>query len=182
MLVVLSDLTALGSPFFIILMIRLLCTKRRNHSQHRTSKMAPLENFIANRLPVAAMIASESWKDQFSNWFGQFSVWFAQQWEQFLAWASQPHVIAAVLAWLITFWVVCIIILGLGFGPAGVVAGSIAATWQSYVYAGFTPAGGIFATLTSIAMLGLLIPVVAIVAAVVATIVTVTVWLCGVGR
>ncbi|EAQ87884.1 hypothetical protein CHGG_04503 [Chaetomium globosum CBS 148.51] len=104
--------------------------------------MAPLQNFIANRLPVAATIASGSLGDEFSNWFGQFSVWFAQQWEQFLAWASQPHVMAAVLAWLITFWVVCIIILGLGFGPAGVVAGSLAASWQSYVYAGFTPAGG----------------------------------------
>ena len=139
------DLTALGSPLLIILMIRLLCTKQRNHPQHRTSKMAPLQNFIANRLPVAATIASGSLGDEFSNWFGQFSVWFAQQWEQFLAWASQPRmccprstirsdptgwltgfrtdVMAAVLAWLITFWVVCIIILGLGFGPAGVVAG-----------------------------------------------------------
>lgn len=61
-------------------------------------------------------------------------------------------------------------------------SGSLAASWQSYVYAGFTPAGGIFATLTSIAMLGLLIPVVVIVAAVIATVVTVTVWFCGVGR
>jgi hypothetical protein len=108
--------------------------------------MAPLENFVANRIPVVAMIASGSRGDEFNHWFSEFGAWFAQQWEQFLAWASQPRtccprpttrsgfttgrltrfcidVIAAVLAWLITFWIVCIIILGLGFGPVGVIAG-----------------------------------------------------------
>ena len=32
--------------------------------------------------------------------------------------------------------------------------GSLAAGFQSYMYGDFTPAGGIFATLTSMAMLG----------------------------
>ena len=34
--------------------------------------------------------------------------------------------------------------------------GSLAAGFQSFMYGGFTPAGGIFATLTSLAMLGIL--------------------------
>jgi len=61
------------------------------------------------------------------------------------------------------------ICLGLGFGPIGVIGGmllfprifglltllgSLAAGFQSYMYGDFTPAGGIFATLTSMAMLG----------------------------
>ncbi|KAK3294640.1 uncharacterized protein B0H64DRAFT_191615 [Chaetomium fimeti] len=147
--------------------------------------MAPLETFLANRFPMVAMIASgepNDWLSQVGAWFSQFCAWFAQHWEQFLAWASQPHVIAAATAWVITFCIVCIIILGLGFGPAGVVAGSIAAGFQSFMYAGFTPAAGIFATLTSMGMLGVLMPAVVIAAVVVATAVAATVWLCGVGR
>ncbi|KAK4041710.1 hypothetical protein C8A01DRAFT_34199 [Parachaetomium inaequale] len=159
--------------------------------------MAPMESFLASRFPVVAMVTSGSWEDQlrgwfaqlcgwfaqfdFGGWFGQLGGWFTHEWEQFLEWASQPHVIAAVLAWIITFWVVCIFILG-GFGPAGVVAGTLAAAFQSYAYAGFTPAGSIFATLTSMGMLGTLVPPVFIVAATLATAVSAIVWLCGVGR
>lgn len=33
-------------------------------------------------------------------------------------------VVIAFLAWVITFTVICIIVLGLGFGPVGVVAGN----------------------------------------------------------
>ena len=43
------------------------------------------------------------------------------------------------------------------------------------MYGGFTPAGGIFATLTSVAMLGVLVPHVVIVGAIVATLVAVIV-------
>jgi hypothetical protein len=50
------------------------------------------------------------------------------------------------------------------------------------MYGGFTPAGGIFATLTSLAMLGLLMPVIAFLAAFVATMVALIVWASGVGR
>ena len=60
--------------------------------------------------------------------------------------------------------------------------GSLAAAFQSYMYGGFTPAGGIFATLTSMAMLGILMPPAAIFAAFLATGVALIVWACKAGR
>ena len=62
------------------------------------------------------------------------------------------------------------------------VPGSLAAAFQSFMYAGFTPAGGIFATLTSMGMLGALMPAAVITAMVLATVVAAIVWSCGVGR
>ena len=56
----------------------------------------------------------------------------------------------------------------------------MAAGFQSYMYGGFTPAGGIFATLTSMAMLGALVPMLLIVAVAMASLVAVIVWLIGV--
>ena len=56
------------------------------------------------------------------------------------------------------------------------------AAFQSFMYGGFTPAGGIFATLTSMAMLGTFMPLVVAVAAVFATVVAYIVWACDVGR
>ena len=50
------------------------------------------------------------------------------------------------------------------------------------MYAGFTPAGGVFATLTSMGMLGALMPAAVITSMVLATAVSVVVFLCGVGR
>jgi len=49
------------------------------------------------------------------------------------------------------------------------------------MYGGFTPAAGIFATLTSLGMLGLLNPLAVVIAAVVAMVVALIVWACGVG-
>ncbi|KAJ6147428.1 hypothetical protein N7497_009410, partial [Penicillium chrysogenum] len=66
-----------------------------------------------------------------------------------------------------TTWVTFIfmaLFMFLGFGPAGIVAGSLAAAFQSFMYGAFTPAGGIFATLTSMAMLGTLMPLEVLVA------------------
>ncbi len=60
--------------------------------------------------------------------------------------------------------------------------GSLAAAFQSFMYAGFTPAGGVFATLTSMAMLGSLMPVAVILAILLATVVAAFVYVCGVGR
>lgn len=60
--------------------------------------------------------------------------------------------------------------------------GSVAAAFQSLVYGGFTPAAGIFATLTSVAMLGLLMPVAILLAVIVATGITAIVWVIEVGR
>jgi len=56
----------------------------------------------------------------------------------------------------------------------------MAAGFQSYMYGGFTPAGGIFATLTSMAMLGALVPMLLVAAVTMASLVAVIVWLIGV--
>lgn len=56
--------------------------------------------------------------------------------------------------------------------------GSLAAAFQGWAYGAFTPAGGIFATLTSLGMVGFLAPVVALSGAGVATATTFVVWLC----
>ncbi|PON27161.1 hypothetical protein TGAM01_v204110 [Trichoderma gamsii] len=102
--------------------------------------------------------------------------------DSFVEWLSQPHVLTIIMAWAITFTAVCTLILCLGFGPAGIGAGTIAAAFQSYMYGAFTPAGGIFATLTSMAMLGTMMPPAAILAAVIATGVAILVWVWGIGR
>ena len=60
--------------------------------------------------------------------------------------------------------------------------GSMAAAFQAFCYGGLTPAGGIFATLTSVAMLGWMNLLVTLIAMVVATAVAGVVWLCGAGR
>lgn len=118
-------------------------------------------------------------------------------------------VLTIIMAWAITFTAVCTLILCLGFGPAGIGAGrrspfiqipsnsikrsavkrrlirnqgTIAAAFQSYMYGAFTPAGGIFATLTSMAMLGTMMPPAAILAVVIATGVAILVWVWGIGR
>ncbi|RYP21422.1 hypothetical protein DL767_009275 [Monosporascus sp. MG133] len=89
-------------------------------------------------------------------------------WESFLAWLSLPHVYWALIAFAITFTVLVTLGLCLGFGPGGIVFGSLAAAFQSYMYGGFTPAGGLFATLTSLGMLGFFAPAVTVIAAVIA--------------
>ncbi|KAI0598748.1 hypothetical protein F4775DRAFT_554196 [Biscogniauxia sp. FL1348] len=108
--------------------------------------------------------------------------WLEEQAHCLSAWLSQPHVFAVIIAWAITFTLVCSLILLLGFGAPGIGLGTLAAAFQSYMYGGFTPAGGLFATLTSMAMLGTLMPAAALAAAVVATGVAGIVWACGAGR
>lgn len=63
-----------------------------------------------------------------------------------------------------------------GFRTLTFSIGSLAAAFQSFMYGGLTPASGIFATLTSMAMLGILMPVASIAASIIATGVTVMVW------
>ncbi|PTB66819.1 hypothetical protein BBK36DRAFT_1198516 [Trichoderma citrinoviride] len=99
-----------------------------------------------------------------------------------IEWLSQPHILAVILAWAVTFTAVCTLILCLGFGPIGIGAGTLAAAFQSWAYGALTPAGGIFATLTSMAMLGTYMPAASILAAVVATGAAIVVWVLGVGR
>ena len=60
--------------------------------------------------------------------------------------------------------------------------GSVAAAFQGWMYGGFTPAAGMFATLTSMAMLGILQPVIVFFSALVATGVALGVWASGVGH
>ncbi|KAI7778466.1 hypothetical protein LA080_002070 [Diaporthe eres] len=47
----------------------------------------------------------------------------SEKWASFSDWLSQPHVLAVIFAWWITFTIVCTIIMSLGFGPAGIIAG-----------------------------------------------------------
>ena len=108
-------------------------------------------------------------------------------------------VLAPIKAWWITFAVVLILLSFVGFNAPGIGAGmssqllraiaplvlfclsietdnnkdiaTLAAAFQSWAYGGFTPAGGIFATLTSMGMLRTLMPVQVLCSAVLATVV-----------
>ncbi|KAJ2969468.1 hypothetical protein NQ176_g8649 [Zarea fungicola] len=95
-----------------------------------------------------------SWSDS--------QTWFESAYSAVVTWLSQPHILAIIIAWAATFTIICILILCLGFGPVGVGAVTLAAAFQSYMYGAFTPAGGVFATLTSMAMLGTLMPAAAL--------------------
>lgn len=106
----------------------------------------------------------------------------SDQWAKFSEWLSQPHVLAMIFAWWITFTIVCTIIMSLGFGPIGIIPGTAAAAFQAFMYGGFTPAGGLFATLTSMAMVGTLMPAVLLISSFVASLVAAMVWVFGVGR
>ena len=59
--------------------------------------------------------------------------------------------------------------------------GTLAAAFQSTFYGALTPAGGLFATLQSMGMLGTLLPVSAGVAGAGAAVVSAIVWALGVG-
>ena len=61
-------------------------------------------------------------------------------------------------------------------------SGTAATLFQSVFYGAFTPAAGIFATLTSIAMTGRLLWPAVVFAAVLATIIAAVVWVAGTGR
>lgn len=76
---------------------------------------------------------------------------------------------------------VIILILGRGFGRRGVIAGSMAADFQSWKYGAFTPRAGVFATLTSLGSLGLFIRRAVAFAACVAAIAALVAWAGGVG-
>ncbi|CAE6442847.1 unnamed protein product [Rhizoctonia solani] len=77
-------------------------------------------------------------------------------WSSFYRWISQPHIRRRVLIALAIGAGVAILvpvtIATLGFGPAGVAAGSAAAAWQSAAYGGAVAAGSAFATLQSLGM------------------------------
>ncbi|KAH9428221.1 hypothetical protein MCOR02_011708 [Pyricularia oryzae] len=93
----------------------------------------------------------------------------------------QPHVWPIILTCIITFTVIMLVFSVVGFGPRGVIAGTLAAAFQSWMYGGFTPAGGLFAVFTSMGMLGILMPAAALLAALVACGLAAVVWAFGVG-
>ncbi|OCL09612.1 hypothetical protein AOQ84DRAFT_375681 [Glonium stellatum] len=129
---------------------------------------------------------TSNWDAEFGSYTYQhwlkFESYVHQHWSDFSGWLSQPHVLAVIIAWSVTFTIVVTLVMCLGFGRGGVIAGSLAAVCQSFMYGAFTPAGGIFATLTSMAMLGTLMPWGTLLAAIMATLVVVAMLLAGMGR
>ncbi|KAF8602221.1 hypothetical protein BDV93DRAFT_218155 [Ceratobasidium sp. AG-I] len=100
---------------------------------------------------------------------GEAVDWISKHWKEFSEFLVQPHVRNVLIVWFIVFWIALFIPLTLGFGPKGVLAGSGAAWFQSAIYGAFTPAGGVFAVLTSIGMMGIAYPPAVILAVVLAS-------------
>ncbi|KAG9091158.1 hypothetical protein FRC06_000684 [Ceratobasidium sp. 370] len=83
-------------------------------------------------------------------------------------WASQPHIRRLLIGLGVGVAILVLVPVGVataGFGPAGIIAGSAAAALQSALYGGLVPAGGWFAGLTSAAMTGTVVQMVAVPAA-----------------
>ncbi|CCO30172.1 hypothetical protein BN14_04196 [Rhizoctonia solani AG-1 IB] len=72
--------------------------------------------------------------------------WFTTSWQSLSEFLLRPDIRNALVVWFVVFWICMLIPLAFGFGPAGVIGGSLAAWFQSVVYGAFTPAGGLFAT------------------------------------
>ncbi|WEW56390.1 hypothetical protein PRK78_001833 [Emydomyces testavorans] len=149
---------------------------------HLATRALESSTGLANNLQQYLGDKSMAWSAVGNAPLEEWGQWLLDHWASFIEWLSQPHVLAVIMAFWITFTVVVTIAMIVGFSPIGIVAGSLAAAFQSYMYGGFTPAGGIFATLTSMAMLGTLMFPLFAVAVVIATAVAVIVWACGVGR
>ncbi|CAE6509428.1 unnamed protein product [Rhizoctonia solani] len=102
--------------------------------------------------------------------------WFVKSWQGLSEFLLQPDVRNALIVWFIVFWICLFIPLVLGFGPVGVIGGSLAAWFQSAVYGAFTPAGGLFAVMTSVGMLGVACPPVVIPSAIIASLAAWIAW------
>ncbi|KAK1711273.1 uncharacterized protein BDZ83DRAFT_639727 [Colletotrichum acutatum] len=146
---------------------RIICNPTSEYDENVVS-------LAADGLSISPMLRGLAYDRSLGSWLKQY-------WGAFRAWLSQPRKHLADIIVAIVFTVVSIAILGLGFGPAGVGTGTLAAVFQSSMYGAFTPAGGLFATLTSMAMLGTLMPWAAVVSGVLATLATGIVWGYGVG-
>jgi len=107
---------------------------------------------------------------------GQAGDWFSNYWRELSEFLVQPHIRDLLIVWFVVFWIALFIPLLLGFGPAGVLAGSAAAWFQSAIYGAFTPAGGLFAVLTSVGMMGIACPPAILLAVVIASAVAGIVW------
>ncbi|KAG7127658.1 hypothetical protein HYQ45_012421 [Verticillium longisporum] len=62
------------------------------------------------------------------------------------------------MIWVATFAMASIIVLGVAFGLVGFSVGVAVAGFQSYMYHGYAPSGGILSTMASITMLGVVLP------------------------
>ncbi|KAL5637547.1 hypothetical protein ACGC1H_004088 [Rhizoctonia solani] len=102
--------------------------------------------------------------------------WFVKSWQGLSEFLLRPDVRNALIVWFIVFWICLLIPLAAGFGPAGVIGGSLAAWFQSVVYGAFTPAGGVFAVMTSVGMLGVACPPVVIPAVIIASLAAWIAW------
>jgi len=110
--------------------------------------------------------------DLFTTFFEWAGKWITTGMTRFSLWIENPGVWTLVLLWFVIFWAVLLVLFALGFGPAGIIAGSLAAGFQSWMYGAITPAGGVFAVLTSIGMMGIFATPHVIGALVVASLVT----------
>jgi len=106
---------------------------------------------------VAILASIKGWVEVESTKFGEW---------------IQKDVWVLVVVWFIVFWLVMFTLLAIGFGSSGIIAGSLAAGFQSWMYGAFTPAGGVFAVLTSIGMMGFFATPQVVGAVVVASVVT----------
>ncbi|PNH31124.1 hypothetical protein VD0002_g2757 [Verticillium dahliae] len=81
-----------------------------------------------------------------------------QIWSSPTEWYSEPHIVATFMIWVATFAMASIVVLGVAFGFVGFSAGVAVAAFQSYMYNGYAPSGGILSTTASITMLGVVLP------------------------
>ncbi|KAL9133306.1 MAG: hypothetical protein Q9175_005518 [Cornicularia normoerica] len=102
--------------------------------------------------------------------------------KKLLEFLKKPNVRAVLLSAGISFTAVFLFLASFGFNLVGIGGGTLAAAFQSAFFGGFTPAGGLFATLQSMGMLGTLLPVQVGVAGVSAAVISAIVWALGGGR
>ncbi|KAF8761381.1 Interferon-induced 6-16 family [Rhizoctonia solani] len=74
--------------------------------------------------------------------------WFTASWQSLSEFLLRPDARNAIIVWFVVFWICVLIPLALGFGPVGVIGGSLAAWFQS-VFMELSLRGGFFAVMTS---------------------------------
>ncbi|KAF8708099.1 Interferon-induced 6-16 family, partial [Rhizoctonia solani] len=102
--------------------------------------------------------------------------WFTASWQSLSEFLLRPDARSAIIVWFVVFWICVLIPLALGFGPVGVIGGSLAAWFQSVIYGAFTPAGGFFAVMTSVGMMGVACPPVAVPSMIIASLAAWITW------
>ncbi|PGH11356.1 hypothetical protein AJ80_07147 [Polytolypa hystricis UAMH7299] len=151
-------------------------------SDKASDALEGVSKWAMESIPQYASAVGDWATENIPRYASAVSNWVVSGFETFGQWLGQPNVYPLLIAFAISFTLITMLLLCLGFGPAGILPGSLAAAFQSWMYGGFTPAGGLFATCTSIAMLGLVMPAVVGVAVVLAGLITFVAWECGLGR